>query len=267
MSVSTVHDATRVTHLRVTPIKGFAMRESSSVFLAVDEGVAGDRAFFLMDAADRLLSATRTACFLPYWAAFDPRSEVLAVGSGAETLVQERVVAEETVRAHFFAERYASGRVVQGPWSRFLSEIAGDPVRLVRATGPLGGFDVHPVSLLSGASVRALTDDARDEPLDSRRFRMTISIEGVPAFTEDAWLGQALHIGSSVVRVTSSVRRCAAVQKDPDGAEGRQDALRRIKEVRGTMTTPLGRGLHLGVYGDVERSGLVQLGDTVRLVG
>ncbi len=256
-----------VTHLRTTPIKGFSVQDASSVSLTVDEGVAGDRAFFMVDPAGKLLSATRTACFLPYWASFDPRTDVLAIGRGEETLLAERVVAEEPVRAHFFGDRYASGLVVEGPWSRYLSEIAGEPVRLVRATGPLGGFDLHPVSLLSDASVHALTDDTGGDPLDSRRFRMTITIDGVPAFAEDTWLGRALRIGESVVRVTSLVRRCAAVQKDPDGAGRRQDALRRIKEVRGTVTTPLGRGLALGVYGDVEEAGVVEIGDSVRVVG
>jgi uncharacterized protein YcbX len=253
----------QVAHLRTTPVKGFAMRESRNVFLSVGAGVEGDRAFFLMDRAGRLMSATRTACFLRYWASFDPAREVLAIGRGGETLIEERVVADGAAQAHFFGDRHASGRLVRGPWNRFLSEIAGQPVRLVRATGPLGGFDVHPVSLLAGASVRALTDSSRD-PLDGRRFRMTITVEGVPAFGEDAWLGSALRIGESIVRVTSRVRRCAAVQKDPDGAEGGEDPLRRIKQVRGTATTPLGRGLCLGVYGDVERSGAVRLEDSVR---
>jgi len=259
-------DVACVTHLRTTPVKGFAIRESSGVVLAVDEGVAGDRAFFLIDAAGTLLSATRTASFLPYWASFDPRSDVLAVGRGPQTLLEERVVVGEAARAHFFAARYASGHVVRGPWNRFLSEIAGESVRLIRATGPLGGFDVHPVSLLSGASVRALTEDTAEEPLDSRRFRMTVTVDGVPPFTEDAWVGEALRIGHAVVRVTSPIRRCAAVQRDPDGASGRANSLRRIKQVRGTMTSPLGRGLHLGVYGDVEQTGYVQVGDRVSLL-
>jgi uncharacterized protein len=258
--------AAHVAHLMTTPVKGFAMRESSRVFLAVGTGVEGDRAFFLMDEAGKLMSATRTACFLRYWASFDPFREVLAIGRGGEPLVEEQVVVEGAVRAHFFGDRHASGQLVRGPWSRFLSEVAGEPVRLVRATGPLGGFDVHSVSLLTGASVRALTDNSRSDPLDARRFRMTITIEGVPAFGEDTWLGSALRIGDSLVRVTSRVRRCAAVQKDPDGAEGAEDALRRIKQVRGTATTPLGRGLCLGVYGDVERSGSVQVGDSVRRI-
>jgi uncharacterized protein YcbX len=255
--------AAYVSHLRTTPIKGFAMREQPRVLLAAKEGVAGDRAFFLMDGAGTLLSATRTARFLPYWASFDTDTDVLAIGRDAETLLEERVVSDEETEAHFFADRYASGEVVQGPWNRFLTEIAGQTVRLVRATGALGGFDVHPVSLLSGASVRALTDDDH-EPLDGRRFRMTVTVEGVAAFGEDAWLGETWRIGDAVVRMTSPVRRCAAVQKDPRGVDRRVDALRRIAQVRGAAMTAHGRGLHLGVYGDVEQGGYVEVGDRVQ---
>ena len=250
-----------VAHLRTTPIKGFTMQESQSVHLAVDEGVEGDRAFFLMDERDKLLSATRTAAFLSYRAHFDTASEVLAIGRGADTVLEERVVVEEPVRAHFFADRYATGTVVKGPWSDLLSDIAGERIRLVRATGPLGGFDVHPVSLLAAASVRALTEGTGGEPVDGRQFRMTVTVDGVPAFTEDTWVGEPVRIGAAVVRVTTPVRRCAAVQKDPEGAGKGRDALRRIKEVRGTATGAPGAGLHLGVYGDVLESGPVHVGD------
>ena len=268
MAVSYVEGDEVVAHvarLMTTPVKGFSMQESRGVFLDVGTGVEGDRAFFLMDEAGKLMSATRTACFLSLWASFDPVREVLAVGRGAETLVEGRVRVDGAAQAHFFGERHASGRLVQGRWNQFLSEVAGERVRLVRATGALGGFDLHPVSLLAGASVRALTDGSGADPLDSRRFRMTITVEGVPAFGEDTWLGSSLSVGDCLVRVTSRVRRCAAVQKDPDGGEVAGDALRRIKQVRGTAITPLGRGLCLGVYGDVERRGSVRVGDPVRL--
>ena len=255
-----------VAHLRTTPIKGFTMQEASSVQLVVGEGVAGDRAFFLMDERAKLLSATRTAAFLPYWARLDSDSEVLAIGRGADTLLEERVVAEEAVRAHFFAERYATGHVVKGPWSDLLSEIAGQRIRLVRAAGPLGGYDLHPVSLVAAASVRALTDGDGREPIDDRQFRMTVTVDGVPPFTEDTWRNETIRIGEAVIRVTSQVRRCAAVQKDPEGSGRGRDALRRIKEVRGTTTGARGPGLHLGVYGDVLESGHVHVGDSVRRV-
>jgi uncharacterized protein len=253
----------RVTHLRTTPIKGFTMQDSSALLLT-ETGVVGDRAFFMVDDADKLVSATRTASFLPYWARFDPERHVLAIGRGDDVLVSEQVIDGEPVRAHFFADRYATGHVVPGPWSGVLSEIAGRPIRLVRAADPLGGYDVHRVSLASEASVGALID-VDQSALDDRRFRMTITIQGVPPFTEDTWTDRLVHAGASVVRVEVPIRRCAAVQKHPDGLESRVDPLRRIKEVRGPMTSRNGRGLHLGVYGEVVRPGLVRVGDAVRL--
>jgi hypothetical protein len=57
------------------------------------------------------------------------------------------------------------------------------------------------------------------------------------------------------------------VQKDPDGADRRVDALRRIREVRGTGAAATGCGLLLGVYGDVEEAGPVRVGDPVTTIG
>jgi uncharacterized protein YcbX len=257
--------AATVTHLRTTPIKGFTMRESPALLLT-ETGVVGDRAFFMVDDADKLMSATRTPRFLPYWARFDPESEVLAIGRGDDVLLSEEVTDGEPVRAHFFTDRYATGHVVPGPWSDVLSEVAGQHIRLVRAADPLGGFDVHRVSLASEASVEALAGDGGAGRLDGRRFRMTVMIQGVPPFTEDTWTDGLVQVGASVVRVEVPIRRCAAVQKHPDGLESRVDPLRRIKEVRGAMTSRNGRGLHLGVYGEVVQPGLVRVGDVVRRV-
>jgi uncharacterized protein YcbX len=255
----------RVTHLRTTPIKGFTMQDSSALSLT-ETGVVGDRAFFMVDDADKLMSATRTPRFLPYWARFDAERDLLAIGRGDEVILSDEVSDGEPVRAHFFADRYATGHVVPGPWSQVLSEIAGQRIRLVRAADPLGGYDVHRVSLASEASVAALTDDVEESALDGRRFRMTITIEGVPPFQEDTWTDRPVELGETVVRFEVPIRRCAAVQKHPEGLASRVDPLRRIKEVRGPMTSRNGRGLHLGVYGEVVRPGLVRVGDAVRPV-
>lgn len=251
-----------VTRLLTTPVKGFSMQESSALLLT-GTGVAGDRAFFLVDDDDRLVSATRTACFLPYWAQLDAQRGVLGIGRGDDVVLTEEVVTGEPVRAHFFGDRYATGHVVGGAWSRVLSEIAGQPLRLVRASDPLGGYDVHRVSLVSESSVSALQPEPDAAPLDSRRFRMTITISGVPPFTEETWTDRLLRVGESLVRIEVPVRRCAAVQKHPQGLESHVDPLRRIKDVRGATTSAAGRGLHLGVYGEVVQPGLVQLGDVV----
>jgi uncharacterized protein YcbX len=249
--------------LGITPIKGFAMQPASEVTVTAS-GLVGDRAFFVLDEAGKLVSATRTRQFLPYWARFDQASGVLSIGKDGAVLVSERTTEGEPVRGHFFGDRYATGHVVPGPWSELLSDIAERPVRLVKAADPLGGYDVHRLSLVSVASVRALDGVDGAAPLDPRRFRMSLTVDGVAAFTEDTWAGRSLSLGGCVLRVTGPVRRCAAVQRHPDGLDSDADPLRRIKDVRGVSTSEFGRGLHLGVYADIEQPGVVRLGDALQ---
>ena len=251
-----------VSRLAVTPVKGFGLREVDHVELT-PQGVPGDRAFFLVDDADELFSATRSAAFLPYWATFDVTRGVLTVGRGPDVLVAEVVDPGERLRAHFFADRYTVGRVVRGPWERWLTDVAGVPLRLVLVAEPGDGYDVHPVTLVSEGSVAALGQEADGAPLDARRFRMTVTVDGVPPFAEDGWQGRTLRLGGVTLRAGGPVKRCAAIQKQPDGGPARVNALRLINAVRGVADSELGRGLLLGVYGEVLHPGTVRVGDQV----
>ena len=40
--------------------------------------------------------------------------------------------------------------MVEGPWNEVLSDAAGEPVRLVRASDPSAGHDEYPVTLRVG---------------------------------------------------------------------------------------------------------------------
>ena len=256
----------RVSRLSVTAIKGFGLEDVQRLHIAED-GVAGDRALFLVDDEDTLLSATRTSAFLPYWSRLTPQpgAEVLTIGRGEAELISSALEHGPVVRAHFFGDRYVNGHLVEGPWAGLLSDIAGRPVRLVRAIDPMAGYDVHPFTLVSEESVRALGREADGSPLDGRRFRMTVTVEGVPAFTEDTWQGSSLTFGRCVVRSGGPVKRCATVQRHPDGRDGTIKSLGRIKSVRGVGMSEFGRGLNLGVYGEVLRAGEVRVGEPVRV--
>jgi uncharacterized protein YcbX len=254
-----------VTRLALTPVKGFGLQEVDAVELTA-QGVPGDRAFFLVDDQERLFSATRSPAFLPYWVAFDAHTGRFTVGRGSDELLSEVVELGEPVRAHFFADRYATGRVVRGRWSEWLSQVAGQPLRLVHVDEPGEGYDVHPVTLVSEASVAALGQEDDGGPLDVRRFRMTVTVGGVPPFAEDGWQGRTLRIGGATLRAGGPVKRCAAIQKHPDGDPAEVNALRLINEVRGPADSELGRGLLLGVYGEVLVPGTVRVGDTVEQV-
>jgi uncharacterized protein YcbX len=226
-------------------------------------GAVGNREFFVVDEDHRLLSLTRTPAFVSHWSVVSEDGR-LQVGRGADSLCQEVPALGNPVRSHFFADRFVEGHRVLGPWDELLSDVAGRRVHLVKAATPSGGFDVHPATLQSEASVAALGNEADGSNLDPRRFRALITCDGMDAFEEDTWSGRSALVGSSALIIGGSVRRCAAIQRHPaDGSPG-VNALRLIKDRRGVQTTELGQGLALGVYAQISCEGIVRVGDPVR---
>lgn len=218
----------------------------------------------MVDEQLALHSAKQTAAFIPYWSRADGDGR-LQVGRRSEVLQDREVELGAPVRSHFFADRYVEGRRVLGPWDDLLSDLAGRRLHLIRALAPSGGYDVHPVTLQSEASVSALGSAADSRQLDPRRFRMLITCAGAEAFEEDTWSGRAAHVGEATVMVGGPVPRCAAVQRDAvDGSSG-VNALRLIRQRRGVGMSELGRGLNLGVYARVSSEGVVKVGDRLTL--
>jgi len=251
-----------VQELATTAVKGFGLCHPDRIEIE-ESGAVGDRDFFLVDDADRLWSVAGHGELLGHWTRFDRDREVLALGRGPETLLEERVERAEPVHAHLWGSRYQDGHFVPGPWSAAISEIAGAPVRLVWADRPSGGLDVDPVTLVSRASVAALGSEQDGTPLDPRRFRMLLTLDGAPAYAEDGWSGREVEIGDAVLRVGGEVPRCAAVQRRPgDGARG-VNALRMIAQTRGRRPSADGESLNLGVYAAVLRPGAIAVGDRV----
>jgi len=252
----------QVSRLSLTAIKGFGIREVDKVELRHD-GAVGNREFFTVDEHQKLYSVTRTSAFMSYWSLITPDSQ-LQIGRGADTLHQGHVELGAPVRSHFFGERFVDGRRVLGSWDEALSDLAGTRLRLVRSVTPSGGFDLHPATLQSEASVTALGSEADGSPLDPRRFRMLITCAGTEAFEEDTWSGRVASVGTAALTLGGPVRRCVAVQRHPADGSSEVNALRLIKDRRGLRSSELGRGLTLGVYAEVSREGVVRVGDQLR---
>jgi uncharacterized protein YcbX len=153
--------------------------------------------------------------------------------------------------------------VVEGPWNEVLSDAAGEPVRLVRASDPSAGHDGYPVTLLGEESVAGLARRSGARPVDGRRFRMLIGFAGLSAHTEDCWRGQTIEIGGAVVRVGGPVPRCAATTRDPDRGARDLPTVRMIRSYRGVRANEFGRGVNFGVYAEVVTEGIVRVGDAL----
>ena len=96
-----------------------------------------------------------------------------------------------------------------------------------------------------------------DGPADPRRFRMTITIDGVDAWEEHEWGGREIHLGEAVLRAAEPIPRCVVTTRDPD--TGRRDAsvLKALAELRGK------KDVRLGVWCEVVRPGRIRRGDPV----
>jgi uncharacterized protein len=120
-----------------------------------------------------------------------------------------------------------------------------------------GVFDTSPISLLSRQSVFGIAELVATE-LDVRRFRPNLVLEADGAFPEDEWVGATLAIGSARIRVDKRDQRCVVVNTDPASTRRDSSVLHAITRERQAC---------LGVYASTVRPGVIQPGDTVRLVG
>ncbi|KGB81379.1 molybdenum cofactor biosysynthesis protein [Rhodovulum sp. NI22] len=96
------------------------------------------------------------------------------------------------------------------------------PTRLVRA--PEQGMTDAPfasVSLMSLASLRAFSQEI-GQPLDPRRFRGNLWLDGSAPWAEFDWIGRTLRIGTAELEVVERIERCRATEASP--VTGQRDA-------------------------------------------
>lgn len=250
-----------VTALHTTAIKGTRVRSVEKVELD-EHGAAGDRKLFVVDARHRMRNGKQLGNLQAVVARFEPPRLTLDLPDGS--VVDGEIELGERVSVQFFSHQM-TGRLVIGPWSQALSDHCGQLLRLLESRSAVDRGTRGPVSLVSRGSLRRLGEQAGTGPIDTRRFRMLIEVDGVAPHAEDGWLGQRLHVGNAVLRFDGNVGRCLVTSRDPDTGEitlRTLDFLRAYRSgVRSTEPLPF------GIYGRVVRPGTVRVGDTVELSG
>jgi uncharacterized protein len=246
--------------IAIAPVKSMALSFLEHVHVGL-AGIAGDRAFAVVDPEGRLVNGKRAGRLATIRPAWDPTTRELTLSFPEGQVVQDLVSAGAPVDAIFFGH-LRPARSVPGPWDAALQAWTGQPFRLVAL--PDGeGYDRGPtVTLLATASLDELAAaGGSTDPLDRRRFRMTFGIAGVPAYAEDGWLGRRVTLGGTTVSVAGNVGRCAVTTQDPDTGRPSWDTLRVLQESRGHL--PATEPLPFGVWAEVERQGDVAVGDEV----
>ncbi|MGZ9098397.1 MAG: MOSC domain-containing protein [Brevundimonas sp.] len=153
--------------------------------------------------------------------------------------------------------------VARGHFVTWLESILGDavtgPVRLVSAEGLDHRFMDHPmgrISLLNLASVRDF--EARvGRPIDPRRFRANVWIEGWPAWVENHGADRDLTLGGARLTGVKPIVRCAATHVDPDTAARDFDLVPALFDQYGHRWC--------GLYATIAAGGPVRVGDSVEM--
>jgi uncharacterized protein YcbX len=248
----------RVEQMYVSPVKSLALAKIDRGYLD-KPGIAGDRAFFLIDGDGDLLTQRECGKLVQVRASYDAGLDHLELrfpdGRGVAGVPEPR----EPVTTAFFAERPVEGQLVTGEWSEALSDFAGRDVRLVKADRAGSTFDGYPLSMCSTASVGALAQAAGEDAVDGRRFRQNIYLSGASAHEEDEWVGGEVRVGQALLRVKMRDSRCAVTTHSPETGEIDMNTLKIIASYR----TDQPKEVNFGVYCTVAEPGEASVGDEV----
>ena len=252
----------KVVRLSTTPIKGFALHHPASVEIT-HRGAVGDREFFLVDQDNALLSITKTGELASLSANYDEEHSTLSILERGVVIAEGDIQQGNLQPGIVIGRRGMEGTLVAGPWNHILSERLGRQVKLVKTTQNRNGSDIEPLSIMSSASIKALEESANVGPIDPRRFRMLIEVDGIEAHEEDSWVSQDFSIGSATIRAGGPIKRCAAVTRNPDSGVVDLKTLKLIGDYRGRQQSQFGLGFNFGIYASCVKPGVISVGDQI----
>jgi uncharacterized protein YcbX len=247
-----------ITGLYRYPVKGLTPEALARVALAAGEMLPADRryaiengpsgfdpaapkwlskAHFLMLMRDEWLAALNTH--------FDEQSHRLTIRRHGAVQAEGdlETAAGRTAIERFFANTYAGQ--IKGP----PKVISSDGHRFSDVASKV-------VSIINLSSVQAI-ENIVGAPVHPLRFRANLYVRGWPAWHEFDLLDRTLAIGNARLKVVKRIKRCAAINVDPDTA---------MRDL--TIPNDLMRRLNhadCGVYAEVISAGEIGVGDQVAI--
>jgi uncharacterized protein YcbX len=250
-----------VARISIAPVKSLGLLHPEEIEIG-PHGVVGNRRFWLVDEDGRLFNNKRFGPMVRIRPEWDEESRTLALTLPDGERVEGVVELGEPVAAEMYGHPHPSRRVI-GPWEEAISRVAGQRLSLLWAEDHATdrGFRGGDISLVSRASLERLgREGGADRPIDGRRFRLLLEIDGVEEHAEDEWLGTQVQVGDAVLQLNGDVGRCVVTTHDPDTGITDFDTLGTLARYRREGRN---ESLPLGVYGAVAVPGRVRLGDAV----
>jgi uncharacterized protein YcbX len=252
------------------PVKGLTPEPVDHLDVRASGAVEGDRVLgFLFASAgdeqrpgwwgkDAFLTMQNTPGLARVDCRFDPATKRLALALDGNELASGSV-ADDAGRARLTAALEAAVATFEvNPLSERPER---SPLQLVGDGAEPRFHDrtsIH-VTLVNAASMEALAANV-GSPVDERRFRMNVTIEGLEPWAEHDWIGQSIRIGDAEFDVTGPVVRCLATHANP--VTGERDI-----EVMQTLTREFGHERPtMGVLAVPRAASTLRVGDEVALL-
>lgn len=245
--------------INVTPMKGTALQHPTAVELT-SVGIPGSRRFFLTRADGVLYSGSDHGPLVQVRASVDNPGRLRCTFPDGTTVTSDTDRLGPATTVDFYG-RPVVAREVHGPLAAAFSAFVGREVRVMRADRDGDGVDVHPLTVVSTASVAELGRRGSYEgDLDAGRFRINLELDGCEPFEEDSWDGRRVAIGEAIVRIRGQIPRCVVTTQDPGTGLQDWNTLKQIASFRALMPD---RQVPFGMYAEVVHEGTTALGDPV----
>ena len=241
------------------PVKGLNAQSLADIELAAGQGLPLDRAWALAHGASKFdpaspawapkrnfLMLMRNPRLAALDATFDEASGLLVIARDGKPVARGNIRSAVGVGLinQFFAA-YMKGDAVGAP-------------KLVQAPGIAFTDHRDPlVSIINRASARDQERVAR-RPVDPRRFRGNLLIDGAEPWAENQWIGRTLAIGEARLNVVEPIGRCAATTVNPDTAETDLNIPALLSDGYGHTDC--------GVFASVTIAGRISVGDALTLL-
>ena len=256
------------------PVKSMMGEELNASYLT-DRGLLGDRSLALVDSETAMVVSAKNPRKWPtmfdFRAAFTAPPEMgtplppvrVTFPDGASVTSDDAGFAELVSAALGRPVTLATGGLPEPMLEEYWPDMAElDHQETVTDEATLAGtfFDLATVHVLTTATMLRLGQLYPEGRFDARRFRPNIVVrpsDDAAEFVESNWVGQELRIGDEVaLEITDHCPRCVMTTL-PQGDLPKDSGILR--------TAARHNGVHVGVYAEVRRSGIVRRGDAIAL--
>jgi len=264
----------KLTQLNIYPVKStrrIALRESE----VLPRGLPWDRRWMLVDANSKFITARQHPMLATIQTHLDDETLSIAAVGHEKIQLPLQPAQRDTIPVTLWRDRIDA--VLAGPQAdAWFSAFLGFPCRLVQLTDDLSRTvdqdygrpgdevsfaDGFPLLLITEASLADLNSRLK-QPVEMRRFRPNLVVDGGQPYAEDQW--RRFRVGEVEFEGVKNSSRCVFTTIDPDTGE-KHPGLEPLRTLGTYRRRPEG-GVYFGQNLIPRGGGIIHVGDEVVLL-